>query len=61
MMPIALIVLGRASGGSSLVTSIVGLIVVGIGDCKVPSVYPCQISSKGASSQSVEMGRRWVI
>jgi len=40
MMPIALVVLGRASGESSLVTSIIGLIVVGIGDCKVPSAYP---------------------
>jgi len=57
MMPIALIVLGRASEGSSLVTFIIGLIVVGIGDCKVPSAYPCQISSKEASLQSLEISR----
>ena len=55
MMSIAPIVLGKESGRSSLANYIIGLIAVGIGDCKVPSAYPCPISSKKASLQSPDI------
>jgi len=57
MMSIALIVLGRALGRNSLVTFIIGLIMIGMEDCKVPSAYPCQISSKAVSLQGLETNR----
>ena len=56
MMSIVLIVLNKASRRSLLVIFIVGLITVGIGDCKVLSIYPYQISSKEASLVKSEVG-----